>query len=378
MNKTTYDIGIIGGGLAGLSLAIQAAKKGYNVVLYEKERYPFHKVCGEYISLESWPFLESLGLPLQHLALPIINELVVSSPNGKFLQQHLPQGGFGISRYKLDNLLKNIAIENGVVVLENVKVEDVLFEQDMFTILAKDVNTTCSICCGSFGKRSNLDSKWKRNFTVQKANPLNNYVGVKYHAKLNFPNNQIALHNFKNGYCGISKIEDDLYCICYLTTAANVKKYNGDILKMQQNILQQNPFLQHIFTTAFFEYAKPLTIAQISFSQKTQVQNHILCIGDAAGMITPLCGNGMSMALHGSKIAFEQIDLFLANKINRKQMETSYTFNWQNQFGQRLKVGRIIQQFFGKKWLTNFFVAVVNKNKWLATKLIKLTHGKPF
>ena len=57
MNNQTYDIAITGGGLAGLSLAILSAKAGYSVIFFEKERYPFHKGCGEYISFESWNFL---------------------------------------------------------------------------------------------------------------------------------------------------------------------------------------------------------------------------------------------------------------------------------------------------------------------------------
>jgi len=52
-NDITYDAAIIGGGLAGLALSIQLSKKGYRVILFEKEQYPFHKVCGEYISMES-------------------------------------------------------------------------------------------------------------------------------------------------------------------------------------------------------------------------------------------------------------------------------------------------------------------------------------
>ena len=60
-----FDVGIIGGGLAGLSLSILLAKNRYKVILFEKEKYPFHRVCGEYISLESWKFIEqSLGLNL--------------------------------------------------------------------------------------------------------------------------------------------------------------------------------------------------------------------------------------------------------------------------------------------------------------------------
>ena len=109
-----YDVTIIGGGLAGLSLSIQLAKKNYSVALYEKEQYPFHKVCGEYISLESWSFIESLGLPLSQMQLPIIKKLLISSTNGNTLLHKLPLGGFGISRYYIDNELKKIAQAAGV------------------------------------------------------------------------------------------------------------------------------------------------------------------------------------------------------------------------------------------------------------------------
>ena len=107
----TYDVAIVGGGLAGLALSIQLGKKGYKIILFEKETYPFHKVCGEYISMESWPFLESLGVPLTELNLPRINKLMVSAPNGRLLTEKLTLGGFGISRYKLDHILKNLATE---------------------------------------------------------------------------------------------------------------------------------------------------------------------------------------------------------------------------------------------------------------------------
>ena len=60
-----YDVAIVGGGLAGLSFPFNLPEKGSRVCLFEKEKYPFHKVCGEYISMESWGFLTGLGLPLR-------------------------------------------------------------------------------------------------------------------------------------------------------------------------------------------------------------------------------------------------------------------------------------------------------------------------
>jgi flavin-dependent dehydrogenase len=386
MTDKHFDIAIVGGGLAGLALSIQAAKAGYQTVLFEKEKYPFHKVCGEYISLESWDFLLSLGLPLNDMQLPVIQHLNISSPNGKLFQQKLPLGGFGISRYTLDNELCKIAKQAGVEVLEETKVNEIVYINDRFKISAASKSSPPyggggwegAVVCGSFGKRSNIDVKWNRNFIQLKPNKLNNYIGVKYHIKINYPANLISLHNFENGYCGISKIEDEKYCLCYLTTAENLKNSNNNIQQMEKEILFQNPHLKNIFSDSEFLYDVPLTISQISFNKKAQVENHMLMIGDAAGMITPLCGNGMSMALHGSKLAFHCIDAFLQNKITRIQMEEQYQHAWNKHFAKRVKTGRMIQQFFGKSIVTNLFIQLFKSFSFLAKPLIKLTHGKPF
>lgn len=373
-----YDTCIIGGGLAGLALSIQLAQQGYTVALFEKEKYPFHKVCGEYISLESWNFIESLGFPLSGSQLPIIKKLIVTAVNGNQLQQDLPLGGFGISRYTLDAGLKEIALANNVHVFEQCKVNDVQFLHDEFKLHTSNGIFTCSVCCGSFGKRSNLDVKWNRGFVTTKVNKLNNYIGVKYHIETDFPADTIALHNFKNGYCGISKIEENKYCLCYLTNAENLKANDNSIADMEKNVLHQNPHLQHIFSNSKILYQSPVTISQISFDKKSQVENHVLLTGDAAGMITPLCGNGMSMALHGSKIAARHINDFFEENINRETLEKNYSREWRNEFEKRLRTGRWIQSMFGKIWVTNMFVSILKRLPFLTRQLIKQTHGDPF
>ena len=373
-----YDTAIIGGGLAGLCLSIQLAKKGTRVILFEKETYPFHKVCGEYISMESWPFLQRLGLPLQQMNLPMIKNLLVTAPDGTALQHVLPLGGFGISRYTLDAMLKEIAVESGVLVYENCKVTDVQFLKEQFTIQTSKGNFTSLVCCGSYGKKANLDVKWKRAFTLNASRKLNQFVGIKYHIQTDFSADTIALHNFKNGYCGISKIEGDKYCLCYLTHAGNLKESNQSIEKMEEQILSENPFLKTIFKNSKKLFTQPVSISQISFLQKTQVEDHVLMLGDAAGMIAPLCGNGMSMAMHASMIAAGHLQLFLQKKVTRKQMENNYVKEWKHHFANRLRVGRIIQFFFGKKWATNFFIRFMKKMPSLTYWLISQTHGKAF
>ncbi|MDB5207012.1 MAG: NAD(P)/FAD-dependent oxidoreductase [Flavisolibacter sp.] len=372
-----YDVAIIGGGLAGLAASIQLSTKGHSVILFEKESYPFHKVCGEYISLESWDFLASLGVPLDDLQLPIIDTLFLTAPNGRSFTTKLPLGGFGISRYLLDDTLAQIAIKSGVHLMQKTKVDDVVFNNG-FTIHFQDNAITASACCSAHGKRSNLDVKWSRSFLQEKSHRLNNYVGIKYHVKTAWKENVIGLHNFKNGYCGISKIEEDKYCLCYMTKAENLKVHSGNIEQMQEQVLFQNPHLKKIFTESEVLENFPVTISQISFSKKRKVENGVLMLGDAAGMITPLCGNGMSIALHTSKIAASLTDAFLQQRITRNELENQYTLQWEKHFAARLKTGRIIQTFFGSTSLSNFFVSSFKAFPFLAKPVIKQTHGQPF
>jgi menaquinone-9 beta-reductase len=374
-NDTLYDAAIVGGGLAGLSAAIVLGKKGYRVVVFEKEKYPFHKVCGEYISLESRAFLIALGVPLDSWDLPVISRLSVTSPDGTELNQQLPLGGFGVSRYRIDNEMKLIAQQNNVDVFENTRVHEIRFNTNTFVLITDKGEWQSLICCSAAGKRSNLDVKWKRKFTQQKPNALNNFIGVKYHAVLEYPRTLISLHNFSNGYCGIAPVEDNKTCICYLTTASNLRASGNDIRLMEEKFLFRNVFLKEAFENAAMIYDKPLTISQISFDKKEQVIDHVLMLGDAAGMIAPLCGNGMSMALFSSRIASEMIEKFLSGSISRDEMESEYIKKWINAFGRRLFAGRVIQSLFGKEWITNKTVGVLKHFPHLVSRIIKQTHG---
>ncbi len=374
----TYDTAIVGGGLAGLAMSIQLARLGHSVVLFEKEQYPFHRVCGEYISLESWDFLTGLGVDLDAIKVPIITQLEVSAVNGKLLRQQLPLGGFGISRYRLDAELATLAVAAGVTLKENTKVNDMRFDGNEFIIETSAQNYRAKIACGTYGKRSNIDIKWKRAFSTAATNKLNNYIGVKYHVNSSMAADTIALHNFKNGYCGISRIEDGIYNLCYLTTADNLQKSGGDIKEMERTILCKNPHLEKIFAESERLFASPVTISQISFDKKSQVEEHVLMIGDAAGMITPLCGNGMSMALHGSKLAAAQVHIFLQGNCTREKMEKRYIFQWQRQFADRLRTGRRIQRMFGSNWLTNLLISIGKRFPGIIASLVRKTHGKPF
>jgi flavin-dependent dehydrogenase len=163
-----------------------------------------------------------------------------------------------------------------------------------------------------------------------------------------------------------------------MTTAANLQACGNSIAKMEATILSQNPYLNELFSSTVRLYSQPVTIAQISFEKKTQVEDHVLLIGDAAGMVPPLSGNGMSMALHGSKIAFGCIDNFLKGEIARYQLEQEWIDRWNREFGKRLWMGRFLQRWFGTVSRTNLLLYSLKPFPGLVSFLIKQTHGQPF
>ena len=367
------QVTIIGGGLAGLTAAIHLSKIGIQVTVIEKNTFPKHKVCGEYISNEVLPYLNWLNVNIENLNPTKISKLQFSTVNGKTINTRLPLGGFGISRYVLDEFLYKKAISNGCVIIHE-NVSTIEFYDDEFTITTTDNTILKSkLVIGAFGKRSNIDQELNRNFIQKKSH----WLAVKGHYSGDIPDDLVGLHNFKGGYCGVSKVENQKINICYLADYETFKLYKN-IDDYQKNVLCKNPVLNQIFQNSTLLFDKPLTISQISFEEKQAVENHILMIGDTAGLIHPLCGNGMAMAIHSAKIVSELIQEFFSGKVqSRTSLENNYSNQWNLNFKNRLKTGRILSTILQKPNLSQFLMKIIIIFPFLLPIIIKKTHGKP-
>ena len=367
------DVTIIGGGLAGLCNAIHLSKYGKKVLLIEKNEYPKHKVCGEYISNEVLPYLDFLDINPFDFGAVKIKKFQLSTTKNKLISAKLPLGGFGISRHTLDFVLSEKAKENGVVIIQDV-VLNTVFSEGIFTIETKENNMfTSKVAIGAFGKRSLLDVKMERAFIRQKAP----YLGVKIHVKGDFPDDLVALHNFKGGYCGVSKVENNAINLCYITNLSSFKKYKN-IQDFQEQVVFKNKFLKEIYQNSEAIFGNPLTISQISFETKKPVENHVLMCGDSAGMIHPLCGNGMSMAIQSAQIASKLILNYLNGSLSsRRELEKQYIRQWNKKFRFRLKVGHFIAMLFRKEKVAAILLQALKRIPFLLPIIIKQTHGKP-
>lgn len=364
------DIIIIGGGLAGLTAAIHLLQEGCTVLLLEKNTYPKHKVCGEYVSNEVLPYLKSLGISPIDQGAKVITNFTFSGVSGKELVIKLPLGGFGISRYALDLLLYNRARSLGLL-FEQDTVVDVTFGRDQFEVATAAKSFRAPFVIGAYGKRSGLDITLSRKFITTRSP----WLGVKAHYRSAFSEDTVALHNFTGGYCGLSKVETDVVNACYLVDYKTFKKYK-DLDTFRIEVLEKNRHLKHFFATAQPLFKKPLTISQISFQNKTTVENHMLMVGDSAGLIHPLCGNGMAMAIHSAKIASECLVKHFENSLSREHLEKKYHKEWQATFATRMRNGALIQRGLRNKVITNLGVNVLKKSPKLLTRVIQSTHGK--
>ncbi len=364
---------IVGGGLAGLIASIRLGRAGFNCQLFEKKIYPFHRVCGEYISNEVLPFLKREQLFPQNFNVPNINVLQLSSVSGKMTELSLDLGGFGISRYTFDHFLAQQAINCGVEIIHT-EVDKIIFneEKKFFSVSVGNTLYQADQVIGSFGKRSKLDADLQRDF-MNKRSP---YVGVKYHIRTQHPNHIIALHNFNGGYCGLSNIEEGKSTLCYLVHRDLLREHKS-IHELEKAVLFKNPHLQNIFSSSEFLYEKPETINEISFETKEPVYNHILMAGDAAGMIAPLCGNGMAMAIHSGKLVSDLIIDAAKNQHSNTWLEEMYSTQWNNLFAGRLRTGRMIQHYlFGSAWSSRLAVSLAVNSKSIVNFIVRRTHGE--
>ncbi len=367
-----YDVIIVGGGLAGLTAAIDLSQKSYSILVIEKKKYPHHKVCGEYVSNEVLPYMNSLGVSFAGIQTKSIKTLLLSSSKGKSVQTELPLGGLGISRFAFDHLLYKRALEMGV----DFRFDRALaidYQEDVFEVRTeKDEKFSGHLVIGAYGKRSVLDKNLKRAFIYNKSS----WLGVKAHYKNDdFPDDLVALHNFNGGYGGLSKTETGAINFCYLASYKSFQKEKS-IENFNTNVIAQNPFLREFLQKSKPIFKEPLTIAQVSFYRKTAVEDHILMCGDTAGLIHPLCGNGMAMAIKSAQIFSEIfLEAFQTNDFERDKLEEKYRNKWESEFGERLKTGRLIQRILLNPYASKIGFTMARALPSLVPKIIKKTHG---
>jgi flavin-dependent dehydrogenase len=298
------NIVIAGGGLAGSSVAAALAQAGVNVMLIERERAPFHKICGEFLSAEAQVYLERLGLNISALGGAVITSLRLIRGNDA-ITTALPFRGLGISRFVLDEALLNHAVASGANVLRGHTIRSV--NQGSGMILdVKDLGvihpTTLFLATGKHELRGA-----KRAFAAQ-----DDLVGFKTYFRLT-PAAQAALEGMislillPDGYAGLQLVEHGLANFCLLICRERFQRAGGNWPLLFANLLHSSPYLAHHLAGAVETLRQPLSIYRVPYGfihePRATDSPQIFRLGDQAGVIQSFTGDGMSIALHSATLA---------------------------------------------------------------------------
>jgi flavin-dependent dehydrogenase len=372
-----YDAIVIGGGLAGCSIALQLAREDHDVLLLEKSTYPRHKLCGEFLSPEAQSSLNGLGaLEAVHDAgAAPITQAELTGPTETASGHALPGTALGLSRYRLDALLYHRACAAGVEGRPGTRATGVHGSLDEgFAVEAGGETVEGQLVIGAYGRRGVLDRTLDRSF-LQQSSP---YVAFKAHFAgphdVSDPGT-IELHAAPGGYCGVGPVEDGRVNVCWIGRTDALKKAGGTPDAMLNETLCQNPRLE--------ERLRPLTrlsdhyeaVSQVPLMPKERFVKDVCMVGDAAGMIAPLCGDGMAMALDAADLLAPLADDLLAGRRSPTAFRTAYERQWTRTFGRRMRIGRWVHAAAFRPVFTKTLLRTCSLLPPLARWLIRATRG---
>ena len=177
--------------------------------------------------------------------------------------------------------------------------------------------------------------------------PHRSYIGLKQHFAGESLDDHLDLHVFEGGYCGMSQVEAGRTNVCLMVEEPVFRRITAGnpnpVAHFIDAIGVQNAHLRSWLASATPLYPDWLSIAQVSLVDKTPVEGDILCAGDASGMIAPLAGDGMAMALHGGIIAADAVHRYLSQQQDATTTRSRYIEAWQQTFRPRLRLGRMLQ-----------------------------------
>lgn len=348
----SFDVVIIGAGLAGCSAAITLAQYGYHVLLVEAGAYPRPKVCGEFLSPETLAFFNGAGFgkKFQELNPSRIDRLRITAPDGSEWRSQLPIPARGLSRFVLDSALAEHARCLGVELQEGTRINQIDGNLEAGFLLNAQTphgiqHFQSAAVIAAYGKDSNLSRVLKRS---EKKLHAGTYLGLKRHFTGPCLAQQIDLHVFRGGYCGISPVENGISNVCLLVRQdifqQVISKDSSSINQFIDWICEQNAYLAEWLLQATTVDPDWLSIARISLMRQRPIKQDILFAGDAVAMIAPFAGDGMAMALQSGKLAALAIHDYLSKSQDAATMKQRYAHTWQTSFSKQLRLGRILQE----------------------------------
>ncbi|HVS32740.1 MAG TPA: NAD(P)/FAD-dependent oxidoreductase [Thermoanaerobaculia bacterium] len=357
VDAVEVDVAIIGAGPAGSTLAALLARRGMSVALVDRDRFPRDKLCGEFLSYDALPILERLGVleELDRRGAPLIDRCRVVGRSRSY-EFGFPHPARGVSRLLLDELLENAAVAAGA--------HDFTGQQATglgpgTSVALEDGMLSAKVIAGAWGRWGRFDAQLKRQFVHDRSH---RHFGFKRHysngARVSSPA-PILLYSFTRGYLGVNPIESDLTNLCGLVHASRLTNHKGRWDAFVEAIREEDPQLDALYGTLQPAQDNFLSSEPVIFRARSPVEDGVIMVGDASGIVDPLTGNGMAMAIQSALLAAPFIVELAAGTRDRQAVQNAYRSAHRDFFSGRIRWSRRIARLLSNPRLLNLAMFTV-------------------
>ncbi|MGH9487247.1 MAG: NAD(P)/FAD-dependent oxidoreductase, partial [Terriglobales bacterium] len=292
--------------------AIEAARSGLKVALWERGSFPRDKVCGEFLSPEALPLLRQV-IPGAIYRSVTIRRAEFCSKGGRRHSIGFPAPGAGLSRRVLDHALWQAAAGAGACCHSHEALLGAARQSpgrdsgwDVIAGTGKAASASRFIvACGRWWKLTGLPSPAAPDSRQRACG----WLGAKAHFKGVDASDAVEMYFFPGGYCGLAPVEDGAYNACCLVHRSLAESCRGgDFADFRVWIskVARHPALNSRLYKAV-QVSPTLSTAPVNPARQIADSSGILIAGDAAGFLDPFTGDGISMALHSGQLAARQL-----------------------------------------------------------------------
>ncbi len=334
-----HDLIVIGGGPAGTSAAITCARKDARVLLLERGRFPRQKVCGEFVSAESFGLLADL-LAEQHSRL--FSE-AVRIPRarlflgGRTLHTPVNPPAASISRLELDQTLWDSAEQCGVESRQQITVQNIL-GTGPFLVKTSAGEFESRALVNASGRCSNLNPAPNGRGSGVK------WLGLKGHFAEPSPPASADLYFFEGGYCGVQPVDTrELDAQSGRVNACAMVR--ADVASSLREVFLRDPALQER-SRGWKPLSDPVSTSPLVFREPQPERDGVLMTGDAAAFVDPFVGDGISLALRSGSLAGECLIPFFAGSISLAQAGRDYRRHYKRRLSPVFRTSSRIRRMF--------------------------------
>jgi len=342
LEAAEYDLIVAGAGPAGSACAITAARAGARVLLLEKDRFPRHKVCGEFVSSESLELLRGLLGEKKLSTHTLVNSarLFVDS---KCLSLPVAPAAQSIPRFELDSALFDAARSASAMTRDGATIHEAQRNQFFYVATSESCFTAKAVV--------NATGRWSK-LTQFDAAGQEKWLGLKAHFSEAGPPSSVDLYFFPGGYCGVTPVDANSVNACAMVRA-DVARSLEEVFVLEPELRRRSQSWQPLFPA--------VTTSPLYFREPETEAGGMMLAGDSAGFIDPFAGDGISLALQSGVLAAKTIGPFLAGKYSWEHALQEYRTAYHRRFVPAFRnAARLRSAFAAPRWARNTAFALAS------------------